>query len=604
MEAGMEGLSAATTAVQTAQGTNGLPPIRTVYQPIVRLSDGRVFGYEALSRGPAGTPLESPSALFAWARQTGRLWDVEMACVRQAIAIWTQAVRARHGLQAPDRTDQGWVLFLNIHPLSLLERPSLPALTHRWVEEGRLPPHGVVLELTETAPLDAPGGLEQALRDYRRLGFSIGVDDLGAGHSSLSSLFTLRPEFVKLDRSLVQGADRDRVRQHMLRGLVEAAHAAGTVVIAEGIERPEELEFLAHIGVDMGQGFLLGRPRPELEAPDPDALRSLVAGKRTHNSLAVHGLQPEVGVLVEPIPPVSPETPVTEVWTRFERDPDLGAVAVVDSRRPVGLVMRERLFYMLGQRYGRAIFGKRAVKLVADGSPLVVDEHTALSEVARLVTERTGSTAYDAVIVTSEGEYRGLVSVRRLLELMTRLQLEAARDANPLTGLPGNRVIEHEISRRLARGDDFSVLYCDIDDFKAFNDHYDFKRGDQAIRTLAEVLQEQAERFGQGEGFVGHVGGDDFVVVLPGQAGKEAAHAVVQAFNRRVRALYDPADLERGYIEGRDRRGNPARFGLMSLSIAVLHNPKGRVVSYLEFISNVGQLKRQAKLQPGNAVVW
>lgn len=601
MQAPTQDASVASSVAWIVGTVDELPPIRTLYQPIVRLSDGRLFGYEALSRGPAGTPMEPARALFAWAHQAGRLREVEMACLRLAITGWVRAIRTRLHSQAPGRQAPELVLFLNVHPLSLAKPSLLPELLRWWIDESDLPARSLVLELTEAISLDALGSPEQMLQPYRRQGLRIGVDDLGAGHSALSSLFTLRPEFVKLDRSLVQECDRDRVRQHMLRGIVEAAHAAAIAVIAEGIERPEELEFLARIGVHMGQGFFLGHPRPDLEPPNAEALR-LVTGLRSWN-VTVHGLQPEVGVLVEPIAPVSPEAPVTEVLTRFEHDPDLAAVAVVDRTQPVGLVMRERLFYMLGQRYGRAIFERRPVKLVADASPLVVDEHTALSDVARLVTGRTGPTAYDAVIVTSGGQYRGLVSVRRLLELMTHLQLEAARDANPLTGLPGNRVIEYEISRRLARGEDFSVLYCDIDDFKAFNDHYDFKRGDQAIRTLAEILQEQAARFGRGEAFVGHVGGDDFVVVLPGREGEKFAHAVVHAFKSRVRALYDPADLQRGYIEGRDRRGNLARFGLMSLSIAILHNPQGRIVSYLEFASNVGQLKRQAKIQPGDAVV-
>ncbi|WP_324716481.1 GGDEF domain-containing protein [Carboxydochorda subterranea] len=584
----------------TAPGAQ-LPSLRTFYQPIVRLRDGTVAGYEALTRGPEGSAIESAASLFAWARASGRLWEVDAASRRLAIHRWAELVRKALPRAEGSADGPSPRLFLNVHPLSLSEPGFRQGLTRQWVDAARLPLEAVVLELTEAASLDEGRHIEGAIRHYRRQGFAIGIDDMGAGHSSLQSLLTLKPDFVKIDRSLIDHVDQDPMRQHLVRGIVEAAHSASIQVVAEGIERLEELRFLVRAGVDMGQGFLLARPQPVPPPVSPESLAELRAAQRIF--LGTGHAEPPVGELAESVPPVEPDCQVTAVLQRFEQDPGLSAVAVVEHGHPVGLVMRDRLFYLLGRRYGRAIFSARPVRLAADPVPLVVDGSTPLSEVAYRATQRQESSAYDSIIVTDDGRYQGLVTVRRLLQRITQLQIEAARDANPLTGLPGNRVIEREVARRLEHGADFSVLYCDIDDFKAFNDHYDFKRGDQAIRALAEVLQAQAARFPPGESFVGHVGGDDFVMVVPGDSGPEVARAVVEAFDSRVRLLYSPEDLARGYIEGEDRRGNRTRFGIMTLSIAILHNPRGHVRSYLEFVSNVGQLKRKAKIQEGNAIV-
>ncbi|BAS27176.1 EAL domain-containing protein [Limnochorda pilosa] len=230
-----------------------LPEIDTHFQPIVHLRDGELFGFEALARSSALAPGESPAILFARAQRQGRLWELDTSCRRMAA---TRFAERAQGLFLLPRVH----LFLNAHPLSLADPGHRPGLTRRWVQQAGLQPSQVVLELTETVALDQVAYLERALGYYRDEGFQIALDDMGAGHSALASIFTLRPDFIKIDRSLVTGVDRDRARQHLVRGLAEACRAASIQVVAEGIERPQELDALRALGVELGQGFFLGRP--------------------------------------------------------------------------------------------------------------------------------------------------------------------------------------------------------------------------------------------------------------------------------------------------------------------------------------------------------
>src|SRR3989475_2775202 len=144
------------------------------------------------------------------------------------------------------------------------------------------------------------------------------------------------------------------------------------------------------------------------------------------------------------------------------------------------------------------------------------------------------------------------------------------RSVNPLSGLPGNPTITEEIESRLARGDHFTLLYVDIDRFKEFNDHYGFTRGDCVITMLAEVLVQVA---GAEQRFVGHIGGDDFVILARADEAESLAEGITRRFDERVRELYDAEDRARGWIEARDRRGRLRRFPVATVSIGIVNVP-------------------------------
>jgi len=173
------------------------------------------------------------------------------------------------------------------------------------------------------------------------------------------------------------------------------------------------------------------------------------------------------------------------------------------------------------------------------------------------------------------------------------------RALNPLSGLPGNAAITAELTRRLA-SDDGTCLYADLDHFKDFNDHYGFARGDDLIVLLARLLMEIAANV-RGEMFVGHVGGDDFVLVAPDPEAEDLARTVVRCFDERVPSVYDAADRERGYIVRTDRQGVERHLPFVSVSIGVVPLASGRFPDAIAVSRAAAEVKEIAKRREGSS---
>lgn len=172
------------------------------------------------------------------------------------------------------------------------------------------------------------------------------------------------------------------------------------------------------------------------------------------------------------------------------------------------------------------------------------------------------------------------------------------RAISPLTGLPGNVQIEEEIRRRVSAGEPTAVCYADLDNFKAYNDRYGFLRGDDAIGYTAKVLREVAQALS--DAFVGHVGGDDFVLVTPADDAEAVCDKVVELFDQRAVTLYDPTDAERGYIELEDRRGRQVRYPILSISVGIATSPGREISDHRELVEIATEMKAFAKRQPGS----
>jgi diguanylate cyclase (GGDEF)-like protein len=192
-----------------------------------------------------------------------------------------------------------------------------------------------------------------------------------------------------------------------------------------------------------------------------------------------------------------------------------------------------------------------------------------------------------------------LVRVRNLLD-WGRIQ----RDANPLTGLPGNHGIEAELNTRIGRLLPFVFMYLDIDHFKAYNDYYGYQRGDHVLRLLALVLREVVDRHGDTTDFIGHVGGDDFVMVLQPEHAQQIGDEVIRRFDHIVPELYDQSDRERGYIETANRQGERQVFPIMTLTVAAV-SAEGRDITHVAQVSDIAaELKRFGKEQKRSVLVW
>ena len=193
-------------------------------------------------------------------------------------------------------------------------------------------------------------------------------------------------------------------------------------------------------------------------------------------------------------------------------------------------------------------------------------------------------------------------------EMLARVRAKIRRVAadsslSPLTRLPGNLAIEAELKRRVEGHQRFAVLYADLDNFKAFNDVYGFTHGDEAIQVVAHALVDAVRRRGNDDDFVGHIGGDDFIVATSPERGEEIAREVIATFDTEIRKLYNAQDLRQGYIETRDRRGALNRYPIMSLSIAIVSTDSRAYTSYAQIGEAAAELKRYAKSLSGSVYV-
>ncbi|MEX2275846.1 MAG: response regulator [Actinomycetota bacterium] len=191
-------------------------------------------------------------------------------------------------------------------------------------------------------------------------------------------------------------------------------------------------------------------------------------------------------------------------------------------------------------------------------------------------------------------------------ELLARIRgvlrrAKEMRAQSPLTGLPGNVRIQDEIEERVTAGRPFAILYADLDYFKAYNDHYGFARGDQVIQYTAQMLQEVAQGIAGIEAFVGHVGGDDFVLVIDPQYAEPVAERIVQRFAQESPQLYDEADRARGAVEFPSRTGEMQRYPLVSVSVGVATTERRAYSHFAEAVAIATEMKTFTKQQAGSS---
>ncbi|HWH85151.1 MAG TPA: bifunctional diguanylate cyclase/phosphodiesterase [Pseudomonas sp.] len=525
--------------------------LHSLFQPIICLSERRVLGYEALTRGPSNSPLHSPIALFAVARQAGRLSELEIAC-RQS------ACRRFNEQQLSGK------LFLNVSPESLLEAAHQPGRTLQLLQDFGIPPSQVVIELTEQTPIDDFQLLQTALHHYRAMGFSIALDDLGAGYSSLRLWSELRPDYVKIDRHFIDGIHQDALKREFVGSILQIAKASRAQVIAEGIELPEELAVLTEMGVDLVQGYLLGRPQ---EQPPRDA-RALMP-KHDSNAVALNDEGCDLSALLNDQPAVQRDTPTATVLEAFRRQANLNSLAVLDEQgQPCGIVHRHSLSDALLKPFATDLFARKPISRLMNDDFLAVEMSQSLQQVSRLITSRARQRIEEDFIITLNGSYLGLGRVIDVLKLITELKIQQARYANPLTLLPGNVPIQQCLTRLLQQGRESIICYVDIDSFKPFNDIYGYGRGDEVLLCLAQCLNERVD---PSRDFVGHIGGDDFLLVLGPEDWRKRLNQLLDDFQSQCRRFYRPEHLEAGCFVAPNRQGVRQEFALLSLSIGVVH---------------------------------
>lgn len=558
--------------------------IKPVYQPIVSLYDGRVFGYEALSRVSSDDIEMNVEQMFRTADKMNRAWELEALCI-------TKALKRAIDMDADKK------LFINVNPNIIHYEEFKNRFTKSRLEEYGLDFHNVIFEITERVAVTDKEAFLSSIDHYKSQNYGIAVDDVGSGYSGLATLSNVKPDFIKLDMNIIRNIDKDETKQFLCRAMVEFAKNSDIRVIAEGIETKEELEALIKLNVDFGQGYFLGVPKKSFADISP-LITDIINKHNTKKYIQKtrSSVYPVIGSICKPGHCFSPDKRIENIYKKLKRNPTITEFTVLEDDIAIGFMTRTSLNEMLGGRYGFILYSEKTIQQIINTDFLRVNYNMPVDQVSRLAMQRTFERLYDPIVIECDGKYSGIVTVKDLLETCTKIEVDIATHSNPLTNLPGNLLIEKEILNRVFGDHPYCIIYFDIDSFKAYNDAYGFQNGDKMLALVADILKKCAVK----NEFIGHIGGDDFIVVCDYNEGEDYCESVIDEFTSQVISLYSDKDVENGFIISKNRHGVTENFPLASLSIAGISRRKHLYKSIDDFSNDIAKIKKKCKQQPGN----
>ena len=555
-----------------------------VYQPIVSLVNGEVFGYEALSRISDKTLEMNIEQMFHIADKLNRSWELDSLCR-------TKALRGAVSMDTSKR------LFLNISPNIIHDENFQRGFTKKYLEETNLTNLHIIFEITERVAIMDNNAFLSAVYHYKSQNYGIAIDDVGSGYSGLNVISAVKPNFIKLDMALVRNIDKDETKQLLCKALVDFSKSSGIFLIAEGIETENELATLIKLNVGLGQGFFLGVPQKTFEdiaVDKSEIIRRYCAKQYVENARS--SVYPIIGHLAKPGYTFSLDEKVETVYEMLRLNPIITEFTIMDGDCDVGFMTKTSLNEILGGRYGFTLNARKPIRQVSDIGFLRVNFNMAVDQVSRIAMQRSSEQLYNPVVVERDGKYFGIVTIKDLLDACTKIEVDIAVHSNPLTGLPGNLLIEKEIVARIFGDNPYCITYYDIDNFKAYNDAYGFRNGDMMLALVADILRKCAQR----EEYIGHIGGDDFIVICDYHEGERYCQWVLEEFSSRIGSLYREEDIERGYIISKNRNGVTENFPLASLSIAGVSNKTTRYHNTDDFSRKIAQIKKICKQHIGS----
>jgi EAL domain-containing protein (putative c-di-GMP-specific phosphodiesterase class I)/GGDEF domain-containing protein len=558
--------------------------LHPVFQPLVSLSDGSIYSHEALIRGPQNSSFHTPDTLLAAAVQENLNFEFETFCIAAALDRW-------------GKLNECGRLFVNISAevlVQVLKRWGRAALLE-LISDLNVLPRMLVLEITEYERVADMDDLANVVREIRAAGVSLALDDFGDGRSSLRLWSQLKPEYVKIDKYFTKDISQHADKLKTIQALQQIAAIFDSALVAEGIETENDLRVLRDLDIAYGQGYFLGRPAPlpreQVEAQAWDVMRDPRVSvfpelRRASNAGALSRLT------VLDAPTVEPSTTNEALGTLFLNHPKLHAIAVLEGTRPVGIINRSHFMDEFSKLYYREIWGRKPCLMHANLAPRLIERNHNVDDLVGILTSDDQRYLMDGFIVTDNGRYAGLGTGEQLVRSVTETRIEAARHANPLTFLPGNIPISQHIERLLNSGAEFVACYADLNNFKPFNDQYGYWRGDEMIRLLARVAVAHCD---PQRDFVGHVGGDDFIILYQSTDWHTQCLRIIAEFGSLAIALFDDSARQAGGIQADDRHGVPRFFPFTTLSIGAVKIRRNEFATAEQVASAAARAKHDAK---------
>ncbi|MEU9988115.1 GGDEF domain-containing protein [Streptomyces sp. NPDC048045] len=462
--------------------------LRFAFQPVVNLRTGAVAALEILARPETGD-------ILAEARRDPEL-DGNLAVL---------------AFRAATRKETLLPLHLNVFAATLADLGGLAPLHDAVRAAGRMP-WEVSLDVVPPYTHVPQRALLEAVTGLREQGFRISADGIGDGDVPLRLLTDLSPDLVKLDASLL-------ARPAAVRAMRTLCEQLGALVAVEGVETELQCAAALTAGAQLAQGQLFAPPAriPAAEVYVPPSTPGAPAVPR-------HG--PSVREFVRPAAVLPVTASAGQVRALLTGSPDVSGVLLVDqSGTPVRSVHRSRFLLSMSARYGHALYADRPAFKLGDAPRTVGVDATAWEVLDVVAIGGRDRTSDDVAVVDGRGRCVGVVRLADLVRALAETRVEEAAGLNPLTRLPGSDAITSEVDRRIADGRAFALSWLDIDHFKQVNDGSGFAAGDELIRSVGRALQQTVAEHAR----VGHIGGDDFLVLAEEEALDPLVTAVLDA---------------------------------------------------------------------------
>ncbi len=518
--------------------------IQPAFQPIVDLAQGEIAGFETLSRPAASSGFANAGELFDWAESNELLWGLE-------------EITRKAGLQAAADWPTGVMLFINSSPQVFADARFAHTILKAVKRVPSLTPSRIVLEITERSEQQYIEGLEQQVRLVKDFGFQIAIDDVGAGTSGLNRILALRPNWLKLDRAMVDRIDQDRARQNLLRFFMHFARLSGVRLVAEGIEREAELATLIEIGIPFAQGYFLGRPGSRDQVLAPELKKWLRV--RWEEAAGTRLRDPEhlrITRFARTVETVSAQTIVRDAASFLLRQLGTPGLAVLDGKRYVGWCDREQVLRAAGD-----VRSAQPIGFLVTNDPTTATPETTIAEALDIALCRDDRNISQPLILSDKGTITGMVGVRDMLHAATTLTNQATGRSAPITGLPGRvRSDEHlsELFEREDRGPAtpgvvtaraFDAAFIDIRNFKDYNGAFGYDLGDLLLKRLTGMIQQLLVRTDT-DVFVGHLGDDRFLVTAPTKILERRLPVLARQFDGAVEELLAANPIASAVREG------------------------------------------------------
>lgn len=545
------------------------PHVQMHYQPIVDFGQGgKVFGYEALCRlkTPEGKWLNGLEA-FALATEVKRSHELDLACQQLALIGKSQSIIA-------DKP-----IFINVLPQTIMS-PGWLDFILKILNQQQIDKRDVVIEIVESEKTE-PQVLARYCDEIRMHGLRIALDDMGSGFNGLRILAEVRADFIKIDRAIVHEAQGSRVRTVLLEAIISMAQRLGCTIIAEGLERVEDITYCQDLGLHYAQGHYFAKPQ---SIPD-DQVTALPVRDESHRSHVPDDFH--IGEYISHGLTIDVSSSLAEARRLFNSHADIATAVVLDGQKPLGVLRRGKVF-------SKKISGLGAC---CDPLPKVINHMLPSSVIARIFYLERGNIDI-WITVNDEGGYVGILQPMEIMAQLISRKISTG-NLHPLSHLTTGPTLRQTLDNSLRNNANTQLIYIDLDHFKAYNDRYGFIRGDAMIRLLSEIIrQEYQDKSGV---MVGHIGGDDFVLIYDHKAPglNDTLLNIISQFQALAVHLYDTTDLERGFFTTEDGKDHP----VASVSIAVVNGSQGALENSVSAAERAAMLKKIGKANIGSIVV-